>query len=290
MIIYNPKDWIQLIFTFHRSDTFRVLLPGMVALGLFTLLVDYLIIDVLQIGHKGTFALHSLLGFVISLLLVFRTNSAYDRWWEGRKLWGTMVNASRDLAMKLNTLLNVDKDEREQWWLLISNYVVSCKHHLRGKTDAPLPYYSTLYPSGRWTQSSHLPLSVASERYVRTEYLCKQRTLADADVWTLHRDIQTLVDVSGACERIKNTPIPFAYSLFIKKFIFIYVVTMPIAFVAAFGYYAIPIVVFVVYILSSLELIAVEIEDIFGEDDNDLSADELCQTISKNTGSLLLHS
>lgn len=290
MIIYNPKDWLRLIFTFHRSDTFRVLLPGMLALGLFTLLIDYLIIDVLKIGHKGTFALHSLLGFVISLLLVFRTNSAYDRWWEGRKLWGTMVNASRDLAMKLNTALANDKEEREQWWLLISNYVLACKHHLRGKTSAALPHSSMQYPPNFWAESLHVPNAIAGELYTRAYHLRNKGKLSDTSLLSLHHDLQTLVDVIGACERIKNTPIPFGYSLFIKKFIFIYVITMPIAFVADFGYYAIPIVVFVFYVLSSLELIAEEIEDPFGEDDNDLSIDELCQTISKNTGSLLLHS
>jgi putative membrane protein len=101
MIYYNPRQWFSLIFQFHRSDTFRILLPSMVMVGLYTALVTYLALEVW--GWKsGTTTVHSLLGVVLGLVLVFRTNTAYERWWEGRKLWGTLVNETRSLAIKLN--------------------------------------------------------------------------------------------------------------------------------------------------------------------------------------------
>jgi putative membrane protein len=90
------------------------------------------------------------------------------------------------------------------------------------------------------------------------------------------------MQIIGACERIKNTPIPFSYSLFIKKFIFIYVTTLPLAFVVQFGFLSALIATFVFYVLVSMEVLAEEIEDPFGSDQNDLPTDQLCLTIQNN--------
>ena len=115
MIQYNPKDWITFIFRFHKSDTFRQLLPMMIFIGLYTYVVGYLEMEYWKLSEnsfvKNITIMHNLLGFVISLLLVFRTNTAYDRWWEGRKLWGELVNNSRNLALKLSVML---KDEHDR--------------------------------------------------------------------------------------------------------------------------------------------------------------------------------
>jgi len=96
------------------------------------------------------------------------------------------------------------------------------------------------------------------------------------------------MDSLGACERIKNTPIPFSYSLFIKKFIFIYTTTLPLAFVTVFGYFSALIATFIFYVLVSIEVLAEEIEDPFGKDDNDLPTDLLCENIRKTTNEVFL--
>jgi putative membrane protein len=103
----------------------------------------------------------------------------------------------------------------------------------------------------------------------------------------LNQNLDRLIDSLGACERIRNTPIPYSYSLFIKKFIFIYVVTMPLAFVELFGYYSAFISTFVFYALVSMELLAEEIEDPFGTDENDLPTDALSDVIRKNTSEFI---
>ena len=99
--------------------------------------------------------------------------------------------------------------------------------------------------------------------------------------------MNALLDSLGACERILNTPIPFSYSLFLKKFVFIYVTTMPLAFVTTFGYYSALIATFVFYVLVSMEVLAEEIEDPFGTDANDLPTDQLCVMIRKNVEQVL---
>ena len=111
------NTWLKALFEFHRADTFRKLLPSLLGLACITALVAWLEMDCLCLAQahplKNITLMHSLLGFAISMLLVFRTNTAYDRWWEGRKLWGTMANASRGLAMKVAAFVPDDQATRD---------------------------------------------------------------------------------------------------------------------------------------------------------------------------------
>ena len=120
MINYNPKSWVTLIFAFHRSDTFRMLWKEIIYIGLFTLAIAFLEIhffpDAVQLEKLIT--VYSLIGFVISLLLVFRTNTAYDRWWEGRRKWGEVVNDTRNMAVKLSSILK-EKADRDYFARMI---------------------------------------------------------------------------------------------------------------------------------------------------------------------------
>ncbi len=103
----------------------------------------------------------------------------------------------------------------------------------------------------------------------------------------MNAEATSFLDICGACERIKNTPIPYSYSGFIKKFIFFYIITLPIGYVFDLGYIIIPIVVLVFYVLASLEVIAEEIEDPFGKDANDLPLDRMAENIKKNINEIL---
>src|SRR4051812_8964752 len=133
MKAYNPKDWFSLIFNFHKTDTFRYLLPAMLGLAALSAVLCYLHLEIKCVTFRSTTVMHSLLGFVISLLLVFRTNTAYDRWWEGRRLWGDLVNNSRNLMMKIHAFLPAEKkDAKNEFRILIGNYSLALKEHLRG--------------------------------------------------------------------------------------------------------------------------------------------------------------
>ena len=103
----------------------------------------------------------------------------------------------------------------------------------------------------------------------------------------INSEIQSFAEVCGACERIKNTPIPYSYSSFIKKFIFVYVMTLPFGYAISLGYYVVPVVIFIFYVLASLELIAEEIEDPFGGDANDLPMGKIAENIKKHVEELL---
>jgi putative membrane protein len=119
MVNYNPKVWFSLIFHSYSRHVLRTLLPALLFMGAFSALCCYLILDVFKL-HENNFhsttSMHSLLGIVLGLFLVFRTNSAYERWWEGRKLWGSMVNSTRNLALKLHAYLPAEDREERAWF------------------------------------------------------------------------------------------------------------------------------------------------------------------------------
>src|SRR5688572_29589881 len=134
MINYNPKEWFTFIFRFTRADTFRRLLPLMIGVSIYASLIAYIELEFLNLAKTDYISnvgmMHSVLGFVISLLLVFRTNTAYDRWWEGRKIWGNITNSSRNLAIKLQAFLKEDQD-KQFFRQMIPNYAFALKNLLR---------------------------------------------------------------------------------------------------------------------------------------------------------------
>lgn len=279
MITYNPKSWITLIFALHKSDTLRMLWKELLFMGLFTLLIAFLVICYFPDAKslEKLISVYSLVGFVISLLLVFRTNTAYDRWWEGRKKWGEVVNDSRNLAVKMNAFLDEEEDKLF-FRRMIPNFVMAMKEHLRKGIN-----WDELNISQKEKQAlqakNHIPLALISLMYQKIKELYDTKKISGEEFIILDKNLNALMDSCGACERIKNTPIPFSYSLFLKKFIFIYVVTLPLAFVTIFGYFAALIATYVFYVLVSMEVLAEEIEDPFGTDDNDLPVDDLSNRI-----------
>jgi len=228
---------------------------------------------------KNLTTVQTLLGFVLSLLLVFRTNTAYDRWWEGRKLWGALTNNARTLSIKLNAILDKsDLENRKYFSKGIALYAHSLKQHLRS-ADLEMELDEGFH--GVDVQH-HIPNQISSLLTQRIYHLEKEGKITSTHLLSIQNEISEFQNICGGCERIRNTPIPFSYSLFIKKFIFIYVVTMPLAFVPLFGYLSAFISTFVFYALVSMELLAEEIEDPFGSDENDLPTDQLCITIQNN--------
>jgi putative membrane protein len=287
MVQYNPKDWITFIFRFHKADTFRKLFPMMLLIGFYTGVIGYLEIEYWKLSQdshvKNITIMHGMLGFVISLLLVFRTNTAYDRWWEGRKLWGSLVNNSRNLALKLSVIVQDDSD-RIFFKKIIPNYASILHEHLKNEETSKVLFDGL---DLEIDHHKHRPNQVAKMMYHKVNDLYKSGAISGNQLIIINSELQSFTDVCGACERIKNTPIPYSYSAFIKKFIFFYVMTLPFGYVFSLGYYTIPVVIFIFYVLASLELIAEEIEDPFGSDVNDLPTEKIASTIKKQIEEIL---
>lgn len=287
MINYNPKSWFVHILSLHKSDTIRILWQEILFIAILTSIITF--VELAYFPNvkllKDLMSVYSLIGFVLSLLLVFRTNTGYDRWWEGRKKWGEMVNNTRNLAIKLSAT-NVNNQDKNFFSRMISNCAFAVKEHLR-KGVLIEELNLTEEEKTALQKAEHIPNRIAQSIYQKLYTLKQSGQITETDYLVLDTNLKTFSDITGACERIKNTPIPYSYSLFLKKFIFIYVTTMPLAFVSSFGYWSILLTTFVFYVLVSIEILAEEIEDPFGADDNDLPTDELCQKIKANVAEVL---
>lgn len=287
MIPYNPKIWFDYIIRFRKSDTLRKLLPAILFIAVYCGIIAYLEIEYFKLeknSHvKNLTVIHTSLGFVISLLLAYRINSAYDRWWEGRKLWGALVNNSRNLAIKLSVILKDEKD-KAYFRKLIPSYASILNKHLKDdETSMQLFDDVDLVLN----HHKHRPNQIATILFQKVNDLYVSRKITGDQLIILNSEVQSFTDICGACERIKNTPIPYSYSTFIKKFIFLFVLTLPYAYVFLLGYYVIPVVAFVFYVLASIELISEEIEEPFGNDENDLPTTKISQNIKKHIEEIL---
>ena len=291
---YDPKEWKTIVLDFHKSDSLRKLLPLLIAAGIYTWAFAF--IERRYITSSGRDFLSSIsvvdtiLGFVISMLLVFRTNTAYDRWWEGRKLWGSLVNNSRNLAIKLNVLLpKEDTNTKALFAELIYRFAAELKTHLRSEhTLYTLDQFE--HPEiSQFDRFKHVPEQIVSRMMERVIQMQREQQLSGEQLLFINPELTSFMDICGACERIKNTPIPFSYSSFIKKFILFYTLTLPVGYVFSLGYFIIPVVIFILYALASLELIAEEIEEPFGKDENDLPLGRIAETIQKNVTEILAY-
>lgn len=240
--------------------------------------------------------IYSILGFTLSLLLVFRTNSAYDRWWEGRKQWGLLTNVSRALAAHLDALVaSENKKVKEVFANYIGLFAYTLQAHLRTEKvgEESIAKRFNVEAIGeeniqKIATTYHQPQEVYKQL---VDYMHRQKKAGEfsvQDMYLFKTELNTLIDVCGACERIKSTPIPFSYSVFLKKFIFFYVMLFPMVYGINMSYFIIPVTVFVLYVLASIELIAEEIEDPFNGEDNDLPTFEIAENIKKSVVTVLL--
>lgn len=291
MIIYEPnKHFFGDMIHLAKSWTMVKLMRGVLAIGIFTgalaFCVEHFQLKAYIPENIGT--IFSFLGVVLSILLVFRTNSAYDRWWEGRKQWGALVNNCRNLAIVTHTTLpKEDRASRHRMGVLISNFCFAFTEHLRKGTKIEQLIELTEEDKKEYNESRHVPNFISFQIQQLIIDACRRGDITEFDQLNYKPHTQSLLDILGACERIKKTPIPFSYEVFIKIFVFVYSILLPIALTPMFGYVTIPVVMLVFFAFLGLEMMATEIEEPFGLDCNDLPTGNIAQTISANVFEIL---
>jgi putative membrane protein len=295
MISYNAKDWFTFIFKIHKTETMQRLLPLLLGVGVYAGCWAY--IENIFFANNKTIDLfnnigivYSILGFTLSLFLVFRTNTAYDRWWEGRRLWGDLNNAVRNISIHLHSSLPIENEQRRHYYsALMHLFSLALKQHLQDKR-VHNNHFEIFEDNNPILEDKNEILKINNQ----PQFIAKLIFLAlKADVrhglFSIHElelfrsELNKFMEVAGGCERIKNTPIPFTYSVFIKKFIFIYVMLFPIVYSTQLFFIIIPVTMFILYVLASIELIAEEIENPFNGDESDLPLEAIVKNIGKNT-------
>lgn len=184
---------------------------------------------------------------------------------------------------------DTEKEQRNFFRKIIPAYAYALFNHLRSeRTRIELFEEDALHPVlKKIDKEKHIPNQVALLLFKHIQQLYTEGKITGDQLIVLNGELQSFTDICGACERIKNTPIPFSYSVFIKKFIFFYIMTLPFGFVFNLGYYVIPVVALIFYVLASLELIAEEIEDPFGGDANDVPTEKISMNIHKHVSEIL---
>lgn len=229
---------------------------------------------------------------VLGLLLVFRTNTAYERFWEGRKSWGSLVNNTRNLARQiLISIAEIEPEDRAKKIAalrLLVAFAVATKLHLRSEpVNSELEAFMSSERYLKLKTMNHPPLEIA---YWIAEYLQQQanrKTLNPYHLPTLLELLNNLVDQLGACERILKTPIPLAYAIHLKQLLLLYCLLLPFQVVEELGLWTGPIVGLVSFTLFGIEAIGIEIENPFGYDANDLPLDAICATMQRNIEDLI---
>ena len=229
---------------------------------------------------------------VLGLLLVFRTNTAYDRFWEGRKFWGMLINNVRNLARQIWVAIEEkdpqDIELKKSALRLLPAFAVAMKLHLR--QEAVNPELEPLMSPAQYQKLKSMnnpPLEIAFwvEDYLHEQY---ERNCLDVYQLTSMKDlISSMIDVLGGCERILKTPIPLAYAIHLKQLLLLYCLALPFQMVNDLAWGTGPVVALISFTLFGIEEIGIEIENPFEHDTNDLPLDSICATMQRNIGDLI---
>jgi ion channel-forming bestrophin family protein len=286
MIEYDPHDWRSHLLDIEGSmvrEVFaRVLLCGAWAAAV---VACYSLVSH-RVAIPAT--VHSLVGVALGLLLVFRTNASYDRFWEGRRMWGAIINAARDLARGACVHLRGDRARRDAVVCWTIAFAYAAMNRLRG-TSGFGPIAERLPP--REVQEAlaapNVPLHVAVRIAEHLRGGRDEGLLSDILLVELDQDVHLLIDHLGACERIHRTPLPFAYVVHLRRALILFCFTLPFALVRDFGWGTVLATLLVAYIFFGIEEIGVEIEAPFGHDANDLPLERMCATIEQDLLTLI---
>ena len=286
----NNFDWLKTSFQIKDSVlpkiTIRVLLCT-----LFALIIAFLQFRGYQLSVP--ILANIIPSVLIGLLLVFRTNTANDRFWEGRKLWGDINNGIRNLSRHI-WIMHTDKEsilDKKEFLELLWLFALLVKNNLRSNTEKPLLNTELQYISrdnkNRIEAGYNLPVVAAT---ILQEKLMNYKASRHLDMYETadaQKLLDTLINALGGCERIQKTPIPKSYSIHLKQIVLLYCFTLPFQFVGSLGWLSIPAVMVISYAVMGIEELGAEIENPFGTDRSDLPLDDICAGIKHNLDDLV---
>lgn len=278
MIKYDPRDWWGITSSFRGTIIKRIWkrVAALVMLTILLIVIQMYLGLSLVIDALG----HTLIGVALGLLLVFRNNSSYDRYWEGRKCLGGVIAASRNLVRIGCVYAGLNGELAKR----VTAYALALKNHLHLQKQPVefIPYLPETEIRALET-SQNFPLLIATSisRLIHGSLMDGRIVAVVAGM--MERQVDELLNNQAACERILRTPVPFCHAAHTRQLLFIYMVTLPFVLVPKLGWLAIFAVMLIAFGLLGIEEAGIEIEDPFGEDLNDLPVDELCQAIARDT-------
>jgi putative membrane protein len=282
--LINNSTWLQLAIDL-KSSVIQAIWRRVIATMIFALLITIAY-------HQGFAVSQPILatlipGVVLGLLLVFRTNTAYERFWEGCKLWYNLLNASRNLCRNILAIIPTDNAEDSSRKIahirLVGLLIVTIKLHLRNENiDRNMPIYMFITEQQylQLKEANNMPITIINwiAEYFAELYHIK-KVVPNRLFVELNRFLDQITLLLGDCERILNTPLPRPYSIHLKHLLLLYCFALPFQLVKELDLFTIPVVGIISFALLGIEDIGVEIENPFGYDRNDLPLDQFCQQL-----------
>ena len=231
--------------------------------------------------HPGIFARigaipFTLIGLALSIFMSFRNNACYDRWWEGRKLWGALIIAARSLARQSQVF---DDETRAVLLSGVAAFAAGLAARLRGGDEAAA--IATRLPDGLVGDGPN-PTDAVLSAMGRTIQRALRAGRIDPLVWArLEDQLVALSQVQAGCERIAATPVPFAYSLLLHRTAHVFCLTLPMALAGTMGWWALVPSLLVGYTFFGLDALGDQLEEPFGVEPNDLPLDAMVRTIER---------
>lgn len=287
----HPANIWTLLFYSHKDALFKRLRRTIIILVVYSIIAVSAqalfdkFFDRMAISNLGQF--HLIFSFVISILIAFRVNSSYARWWEGRGQWGSLVNNSRNLALKFNNFIGLNREPL--FAECLKKFPLLLQYNLRKQSDNSKNLLKNLGIS--FNPDDHLPSVVVNYMYSRINYYRVSGQIALEQYLAMDIHLANMIDVVGGCEKIVNTPIPAPFKIFVNQALYFYMVVFPFGWAETFGLLIIPIVIVFIYVLQGMEILAEDMEDPFEKNycghNNNLPLEAIANAIERNVESII---
>jgi putative membrane protein len=289
MIVRPKLNWLRMLFMW-RGSVLPAIMPRLALVLAVSLAAVIWRGQVLDYKISLNPAPFTLMGVALAIFLGFRNGASYDRFWEARKLWGSLLNDSRSLARQAASLTTLPPDdERVRAFvrgLIAFTHVL--RHQLRG-TD-PQADLQRLLPHEAATRVAAATFRSPAVLAELAAWLRARREAGELDPNTLvamDQNLSQLSAIHGGCERIAGTPLPVAYAVMIHRTVYAYCFLLPFGLVDSLGWMTPVISVLVGYTYMALDALAAELEDPFGTSANDLALDAMSRNIEATLGELI---
>ncbi len=276
-------DYLSVFLKIHKIPVVRKVWGLVIIVTIYSFLVDWF--ETANINTTYILRASSTLygSLIMGLLLVFRTNSAYERWWEGRKLWGQLVNEIRIISINILTFLDLNKNDYQEFFYILTGFSVSLKEHLRNgiKLNSLSGFESVS------DEPYNIPLYLI-DRLRQKIYTAKFNSgYKDGLLIIFDNHLTALTNILGSCERIKNTPIAPSYRALLRHGIALNLLGLPWYLSPSFHIWSLPIVIVSSYFMLGIELVAEDVEQPFTLSGDGLPLDNICEVIKKSLEQLL---
>lgn len=286
MIILDKSNNFKLLFAWYGTILPKVM-PALILVVLISALLVYLsaqhFLNLPAVPAIG----FTIFGVILSIFLSFRNTACYDRWWEGRKLWGALIANTRHITRDSH-ILSAEQRKTMLYDMMLFSYLL--KNRLRKQPlDENYVLYShfNLQNLSQLDQQINAPQAVLEQMQKDLVAIYKNGEMSDIIYSTLTRHTVALGDVQAGCDRIISTPLPFSYSVLLHRTVYFFCFILPFSLEASLGIWTPILVALIAYLFLGLDALSAELEEPFGMQDNDLALDAIVRLIERETLSSL---